>query len=68
MDKIPVYHAMDLKLTIDHVGAHLVNLVCTSASDTVHVTVAVTVTSSACHIKLMVVFKGKQTNRYFYSL
>ncbi len=45
MDQTPVFHAMDCQKTIDCVGACTVNL-CTSASDSKLVTVAVTVTAS----------------------
>ena len=44
MDQTPVFHVMDFCTTIDRVGMHTVNL-CTSAPDSKHVTVAVTVTA-----------------------
>ena len=58
MDQTPVFHAMDFKLTIDHVGMHMVNLR-TLASDSKCAMVAVTITASGQCIKPMVVFKGE---------
>ena len=58
MDQTPVWMVMDSKIRIDHVSARTVNLR-TSASDTKHVTVAVTLTASGRRVKSMVVFKGE---------
>jgi hypothetical protein len=58
MDQTLVFHAMDCQKTIDRVGTCTVNLH-TSASDSKHVMVAVTVTASGRRVRQMVVFKGK---------
>ena len=58
MDQTPVYHVMDFRTTIDRVGVCTINLR-TSASDSKHISVAVTVTASGKQIKSMVIFKGE---------
>ncbi len=58
MDQTPIYQAMDEGRTIDVVGVHTVNLR-TSANNSQHVTVAVTITASGKQLKSMIVFKGE---------
>jgi hypothetical protein len=65
MDQIPVWMAMDTKMTIDKVGAWTVNLR-TAMSDTNRVMVAVTLTASGRRVKSMVVFKGKKKISNYY--
>ncbi len=65
MDQNPVYQAMDEGRTIDVVGTRTVNL-CTSANDSQHITVTVTITVSGKQLKSMIVFKGELVYHQFF--
>ena len=56
MDQTPVYHAMNARATIEHVGTKTVNMR-TSTADSKRVTVAATITASGKILPTMVVFK-----------
>jgi hypothetical protein len=61
MDQTPVYHAMNTRSTIEHVGAWTVNMR-TSTGDSKRVTVTATITASGKIVPTMVVFKGESSN------
>ena len=58
MDQTPVYQSIDSSMTVEHVGVRTVNLR-VSMNDSMHVTVAATITASGRKVKSMVVFKGE---------
>ena len=61
MDQTPVYHAMNVRTTVEHVGTKTVNMR-TSTADSKRVTVAATITASGKILPTMVVFKGESSN------
>jgi hypothetical protein len=61
MDQTPVYHAMNARSTIEHVGVRTVNMRM-STGNSKCVTVAATITASGKIVPTMVVFKGESSN------
>jgi hypothetical protein len=58
MDQTPVYFSMSSKQTSVVIGKKTIHI-CTSANDTKHVTVVVTITADSTLLPFTLVFKGK---------
>ena len=58
MDQTPVYFSMSSKQTSVVIGKKTIHI-CTSANDTKHVTVVVTITADGTLLPFTLVFKGK---------